>query len=247
MQFRIDDIGASSKQFEQYGKSLFSFRGIPYFYWPLANVGFFKRIWPFKSWGPYQELTVDEWRPILGLLSEKGIVPIIGITACWVDEKSRLIPFPEKFSNEAKLLKQAADNGKIIVANHGLTHCLVGQHLPKRWGSNRSSHREFWPNQPQAYHAEHIQRSQEILEGFFNRRIEIFVPPGNVWSVKTYRALLKTNIRLVISRRYMLDSREPMNKIRFHDDHEGYYPLHDRELKLYGPIWLMKCLSHYSD
>ncbi len=56
--FRIDDIGASTKQFEQYGR------------WKFANFWFLKRIWPFKKWGPYQELTDKEWQEILAVFKK---------------------------------------------------------------------------------------------------------------------------------------------------------------------------------
>ena len=93
--FRIDDIGASTKQFEQYSK----IRG--------GNFWFLKRIWPFKSMGPYSELTASEWETFLNIFSENSIKPIISITASWVDKDSSLTPFPEKFPAESAVLKKA--------------------------------------------------------------------------------------------------------------------------------------------
>lgn len=246
LSFRIDDIGASTKYFDQHGKKLFFWKNIPIFYFPLANFWFLKRILPFKKWAPYEELAPAEWRMFLNIFKKNDIVPIIAVTACWVDEKSRLIPFPEKFPEQAEILKQAFLQGEIVIANHGLTHCVVGKHLPKPFSSNRKFHREFWPSLSQEIHNEHIRRSQEILEDYFGKTIEIFVPPGNIWSKKTYAALKNTGIKKVISMRYMLDSNEPMQDIEFIDDKNGFFNFHDRELKLFGEKWLLDKIEQYS-
>lgn len=243
MRIRIDDIGASSKHFEQHGKKLFTHKGLPYFYFPFANIGFFKRIPPFRRWGIYDELTAQEWEKYLGIFRNFKIKPIIGITATWVERDSTLTPFPEKFPEEAAILKQALQKRDIIVANHGLTHCRVGLHLPRFMGSNRQFHREFWPELDQSVHTEHIQRSQHILEDYFEEPITIFIPPGNVWSKKTYAALKNTSITEVHSHRYMMDSDEPMRRIAFMDDHHGFLLWHDRELKRLGYHWLEKQIS----
>ncbi|MBI5728518.1 MAG: DUF2334 domain-containing protein [Candidatus Magasanikbacteria bacterium] len=236
---RIDDIGASSKHFEQHGRTVFrTRRGTPYFYFPLANVGFFKRTPPFKRWGPYDELTADEWTAALAVFREYDIVPIVAITAAWVDEAGRLISFPEKFPAEAAVLKQAAARSEIIVANHGLTHCVVGRHLPRVWSSNRYYHREFYDWLPQATHDEHVHRAQKVLETYFARPVTHFIPPGNIWSQKTYRALQSTNITQVIANRYMMDSSEPMFGITFVDDRHDFFAFHDREIKIFGMPWL---------
>lgn len=243
MQLRIDDIGASTKYYNQHGKKVFKFREIPFFYFPLANFWFFKRIWPFRKWAKYDELNVSEWKIFLEIFKQNKIQPIISITACWVDKNSDLIPFPLKFPKQANILKRAFLNNDIIIANHGLTHCVVGEHLPKLYSSNRKFHREFWPYLDQAIHTEHISKSQEILETFFNKQINIFVPPGNVWSIKTYQALKKTNINQVISNRYMLDSKEKILYIRFINDSADFINIHDRELKLKGKKWLMEIIQ----
>ncbi len=243
MQYRIDDIGASTKHFEQHGKKLFTYRGIPYFYFPFANIGFFKRIWPFRRWGKYDELTAREWRTFLTIFKEKKIIPIIAITAAWVDERGELTPYPEKFPEAAQVLKQAAKQGEIIIANHGLTHCVVGKHRPLFWHSNRQWHREFLESIPFDQQRDHIIRAQSILESFFEQPIEIFVPPGNQWCRATYLALAGTHIKKVISLRYMNDSTESMRGIEFIDDRHGFFNFHDRELKLYGVNWLLKKIN----
>lgn len=243
LQFRIDDIGACTKQFNQYGKKVFRYREFPYFFFPLANLSFFKRLPPFRRWAVYDELTAHEWKDFLSIFKEHGIIPIIAITAVWVERDNAYTPFPEKFPEEARLLKEAAKNNEIIVANHGLTHCVVGSHLPKFWGSNRRYHREFWGWLPAETHREHIVRSQEILENYFEKPVEILVPPGNVWSIKTYRAMRGTNLKKVLCNRYMVDSNEQLKDVEFVNDRQGFFNFHDRELKLYGKEWLIKKIN----
>lgn len=239
MIFRIDDIGASAKHFEQHGQKWFKIFGKKIIYFPFANFWFFKRVWPFKRWAKYDELIAEEWMVFLDIFDKNNIVPIIAITATWVDENSNLIPFPEKFPEEARILKTAFLSGKIVVANHGLTHCVVGKHMPRFFSSNRKFHREFLPELNQSLHTEHILKSQEILEKFFEKPIEILVPPGNMWSHKTYSALSGTNIKKVMCNTYMLDSKESMQGIEFIKDNENVFAFHDRELKLYGKEWLI--------
>lgn len=232
--FRIDDIGASTKQFEQYGKKWLR---------PFSNFGFLKRVPPFRMWGPYEELSSHEWKTFLQIFREHHIVPLIAITACWVDEKYRLIPFPEKFSEEAAVLKQAANRGEIQIANHGLTHCVVGKHLPRLFTSNRAFHREFLPTLDQEVHTQHIHDSQRILESYFGRPIDTLVPPGNLWSVKTYRAAEGTNIKKIMCASPMADAQIQMQGIEFINDNRGVVRFHDRELRLYGAAWLEKTIE----
>ena len=242
MLFRIDDIGASTKKYNQHGKKLFKWKNTPIFYFPFSNLWFFKRICPFREWAPYDELTKKEWQEFLKIFKENNIQPIIAVTACWVDDKNNLIPFPEKFPEEAAILKEAFLNNKITIANHGLTHCVVGKHLPEFFSSSRKYHREFWPYLDKNIHEEHILKSQKILENFFEKPIKIFVPPGNVWSKKTYQAMKNTNIKKVISNRYMLDCDSSMDDIEFIND-KNDLNFHDRELKLFGVSWLMNKIN----
>ncbi len=242
--FRIDDIGASTKYFNQHGKkwvTLFGKVRIPF---PLANFWFFKRIEPFRGWAKYDELTSREWKIFLDIFEKNKIVPVIAITATWVDKNSRLIPFPEKFPEEARILKEAFLNGKIIIANHGLTHCVVGKHLPRFFSSNREYWREFYSHIEENVHKDHIIKSQKILEDFFEKPIEIFVPPGNIWSIKTYKAFMGTNIKKVMANKYMSDSDVKMENIEFQDDEHDVCVFHDRELKLFGAKWLLIKINH---
>jgi hypothetical protein len=235
MLYRIDDVGAASKRFEQHSRH------------PWANFWFLKTLPGLRGWGPYRELTAEEWRGILLVFEKNNIKPLVAITAAWVERDSSLVPFPKKFPAAAELLKQALHSQLIDVANHGLTHCIVGRHLPKLLESNRSAHREFWPELPEQLHHDHILHSQKILEDFFDARIEKFVPPGNVWSIKTYRALQQSNIKQVIANRYMLDSTAPMLSIEFIDDNNIYIVMHDRDIKISGNKWLARKLNTTSD
>ncbi len=63
--FRIDDIGASTKHFNQHGKRWLRLFGRKVLYVPFADIWFLKRIWPLKGWAAYDELTVQEWREFL--------------------------------------------------------------------------------------------------------------------------------------------------------------------------------------
>jgi len=245
--FRIDDIGASTKIYNQYGRKVFKYGGFPIFYFPLANFGKLKITRPFRQWGCYDELTREEWLSFLKIFDEFKIKPIISVTACWVDGQSNLIPFPKKFPGQARLLREAFLVNKIVIANHGLTHCVIGRHLPRFWGSNKSFHREFWPWLDEDVHKDHILRSQDILENFFGKKIDVFVPPGNVWSIKTYKAIKNTNIRKIISNRYMLDSNIELADVEFVSDKQGFFNFHDRELKLYGEKWLLRKINYFKD
>ena len=233
--FRIDDIGASTKQFEQYSKHKW------------ANFWFLKRMPYLKAWGPYKEVSAKEWTNIIEIFKNNNIKPIIAITATWVEKDSSLTPFPIKFPEEARVLKEASNNNQIEIANHGLTHCIVGKHLPLFKSSNRYFHREFWPELEKSIHKHHIKESQKILEKYFEKPIEIFVPPGNVWSIKTYNSIKETNIKKIISARYMLDSKEALNGVEYIDDNKGYFSFHDRELKMHGINWLRKQIKKYAE
>lgn len=244
--FRIDDIGASTKHYNQHGRKWLKFRGKRVFYLPWANFWFFKRISPFRGWAKYEEITKNQWIEFLKVFKDNGIVPIIAVTACWVEKDGSMTSFPVKFPEQAELLKSAYLNGEIIIANHGLTHCIVGKHLPKFWGSNRSYHREFRPEMPFKWHKDHIEQSQAILESFFEKPIEILVPPGNLWSVKTYEALLGTNIKKIICNSYMCDSLDKMKGIEFIKDDKEFFNFHDRELVLYGIKWLQDRIKEHA-
>ena len=116
---RMDDVGASTKHFEVYSKKMF------------GNFLFLKYLSFFRAWGVYEEISSEMWQEIFQTLEENDAKLTIGVTATWVERDGTLVPFPEKFPLQADLLKAAEEDGIIEIANHGLTHCVVGNHLPK--------------------------------------------------------------------------------------------------------------------
>lgn len=239
---RIDDIGASAKYYNRHIKFRVSILGHDIPLPGILNIGPLRTSRLLGGWAVYDELEPREWDELLNVFEEYSEVPIVSVTACWIDERSVLTPFPKKFPGEAQWLKQRLKEGKVLIANHGLTHCVPGRHMPGLFGSNQTYWREFHSFMDDDYHREHIKRSQEILENFFDEQITLFVPPGNIWCRATYRALAGTNIKKVISSRYMSDSDERMEGIEFISDREGMINIHDRELKLYGSGWLAERL-----
>lgn len=229
---RIDDIGASSKQFEVYSKR---FRG-------LGNIFFFKYLPWFRTWGPYREMTADEWEQVFDILQEFNAKLTVSITACWVERDCALTPLHEKFKKQAEALKKGLEAGLIEIANHGLTHCVVGRHLPRLVLSNRKYHREFWDWLPEELHFQHIEQSQKILQDYFQTKITTFVPPGNVYSKATITAAKQFGIKLINC--YTENKTE--EGIRILGDKQ-VAAFHDRELVLEGVGWLRKLLSEQSD
>jgi peptidoglycan/xylan/chitin deacetylase (PgdA/CDA1 family) len=227
---RIDDIGASTKKFEIYSKKKF------------ANILFFKYLKYFRAWAPYSELTCDEWEQIFEILTNYNAKLTVGVTAAWVEKDNTLVPFPEKYPEQADILKSARESGLIEVANHGLTHCVVGQHLPRMFTSNRKYHREFWDWVPRDIHFEHLEKSQKIFNEWLGKLPTTLIPPGNVYSVDTLNAAEKYGIKRINS--YFNHDTESRVKII---DSNNIDAFHDRELVLYGVKWLKDKIKSYPD
>jgi len=180
---RMDDVGASSKRYEVYS----SFRvglgllGVP------TDWLFIKYLPGLKAWGPYRELNAKDWEILTRLLEQYGTKLTVGVTATWVEDEHRFIPYPEQFPEAAQALKQACDDGLVEIANHGLTHCVAkGNAFKPRWfSSNRSYHREFVTQIDQETQKEHLYRAQQILQDFFVTDVVTFIPPGNQFSLST--------------------------------------------------------------
>ncbi len=219
---RIDDIGASSKRYEVYSK------------WRFGNIWFLKHPRFFGSWAPYSELTADQWRLIFDCLRQFNAKLTVGITACWVDGDGSLIPFVEKFPSQAAVLKTAFEAGLVEIANHGLTHCVIGRHLPRFFCSNRKYHREFWPWLDVRIHFKHMEESQKILRDYFGVQVTTFIPPGNVFSEATVAAAERYGISLI-----NCHLAEPVlsSAVRIVGN-DDVFAFHDRELVLYGIEWL---------
>jgi len=223
---RIDDIGASSKKYEVYSKNR------------LGNIFFLKYLRRYKAWGPYRELTSSDWEDVFGLLEKHNARLTVGITASWVERDGTLVPFPEKYVLEADILKQASNSGLIEIANHGLTHCVVGQHLPKLISSNRKYHREFWDFMPRSTHFEHLEKSQEIFTDWLEKTPTTFVPPGNVYTSTTVDACAKFGIKRINSYR-AVDHQNDIVDIVNEDNVNAF---HDREIVLNGVNWFESLL-----
>ena len=230
---RIDDIGASTKRFEVYSK------------YKYGNFLFFKYLKGLKAWGPYREMTVDQWNEMYKILRRFNAKLTVAVTAGWIERNGNLSPFPHKFSNEAAILKEGLNEGLIEIANHGLTHCVVGKHLPKLFSSNRQYHREFWESLPREIHFDHLKQSQSILQNYFETKITTLIPPGNVFSNDTVEAASSYGIKRINYRK--MENSFIKENIKIIDGNMVYnksIPLdniirfHDREIVMGGVDWL---------
>ena len=223
---RIDDIGASTKRFEVYSKRKF------------GNFLFLKYLNGFKAWGPYREMIVSEWIEIFNILRECSAKLTVGITAAWVERNGDYIPFPEKYPDEADVLKDGLDEGLLEIANHGLTHCVVRKHLPRAFSSNRRFHREFWDWIPREDHFAHLEQSQEILQSYFETEITTLIPPGNVISQDTVDAAKENGIKRI----NCLTDQSSNGEVSIIGN-EYIIDFHDREIVLEGVEWLFNKLE----
>jgi peptidoglycan/xylan/chitin deacetylase (PgdA/CDA1 family) len=227
---RMDDVGASTKKYEVYSKN------------PLGNFLFLKYLPLFRAWGPYRELYSSEWEQICGLLAEYSAKLTVGITASWVEPSGELIPFPEKFPRQAEIIKKGVASGLLEVANHGLTHCVVGSQLPRLFSSNRNFHREFWDWIPREVHFAHLKKSQEIFFDWLGKRPTMLIPPGNIYSADTVEAADEYGIRKINS--YININHDFLVKVIDSEEIEAF---HDREVVLDGLDWLDNKLKQYKD
>jgi peptidoglycan/xylan/chitin deacetylase (PgdA/CDA1 family) len=242
--FRMDDVGAASKKWEVYGKGyldcvFFKLR-LPL----VTNFLFMKYLPMFKSWGPYDELTAGQWTEILDILRESDSSMTVGITAGWVEKDGTIIPFPEKFPEQAKVIRQGLREGLLDIANHGLTHCVVGKHLPRWFSSNRTYHREFWSWIPFDTQREHIERSQKILTDFFGAEIRTFIPPGNIWTDDTEKFAFKNELRYLSSDQRITPDGKKSNGITYVSN--NVFTFHDREPSLHGTEWFKKTIKGFT-
>lgn len=214
--FRMDDVGASTKQFEVYSKFFF------------GNILFLKYLPPFKAWGPYEELSQAIWEEIINLLIKTNSKMTVAITASWVDENNKLTSFPQKFPKQAIILKKALQSGLVEIANHGLTHCVVGKHLPRLFTSNRKYHREFYDFLSEEQIKYHLNKSQKILEDYFETKIVTFTSPGNVYTKFTKDLAQKLGLKYLSSK-----------------NDKNVFAFHDRDIVLNGVKWLEEIILKY--
>lgn len=197
---RIDDFGASTKKFEVYGKTRLKFNEytlpipIPK---QLTNFLFFKKFKYWKGWGPYEELSPEQIERMIVFCKENKLKFSLAITAGWVDKYSKIIPFNKKFPKQLNILKRGVECGVFEILSHGLTHCIVGKHLPKNFSSNRKYHREFYDFLPKSIIERGVNESKQILEESFEKEINILVPPGNMFGEKTIEACVKFNYKAI--------------------------------------------------
>lgn len=163
---RVDDLGASSKRYAIWSHSRY------------ANATFLKRLPPWKAAGPYREMQPWELDMLLGFVDRFRARVTLAITACWVERDGTLVPYPEKFPRQAEIIKAAVAKGLAEVANHGLTHCREGEHLPRWFHGNREAHREFGEWTGFAGACQRLLRAQSIFQEWLGRMPKILVPPG---------------------------------------------------------------------
>ena len=112
---RIDDFGASSKEFEIYTKKFGRFGN-------YIGLHHFKK---YRAWAKYQELETHELKTFINLLSNANCKATLGITASWQLKDGTLVSYPDKFPDNVALIKEVIDADLIEIANHGLTHCVT--------------------------------------------------------------------------------------------------------------------------
>lgn len=236
---RMDDVGASTKVYNQHGKVYWKLFGknIPLTF--FANWLFLKRVPPFKRWGVYNEISPKQWQEIFIILRSNNAKLTVAVTACWVVSEYEIIPFDEIYPDQAAVLREGIEEGLIEVANHGLTHCVVKDNLfrPRLFSSNRIYHREFWDWLPDSYHKEHIDRSQEILTRIFKKEIVTFVPPGNIWTEVTEQAAGKAGIKYLSSKEKIAPTGKERNGLKYVGS-SVVVDFHDREIDIMGPIFV---------
>ena len=235
---RMDDVGAASKRHEIYGRTRFNLGPlrVPF----PGNWLWLKYIPPIKRWGPYRELSANEWYGILEVLAESRARMTVAITATWVEADGTLTPFPRKFPEAARAIHDGVAAGLLEVANHGLTHCLLTDRAfrPRLFKGNRSYHREFYDFVPPEEQEANIARAQVILSESFACPIVTLVPPGNLLQPVTAEIARRHGVRY-------LSYRAPTSR-------DGVLPVvgnecglvfHDRDVVLGGLLWLRARLA----
>lgn len=231
---RLDDVGAASKRHEIYGMTR-----IPVGRWSVpfpGNFLFLKYVPPIRRWGSYRELRAAEWERMLIALEAAGSRMTVAVTAGWVERDGRIVPFPTKFPDAAAMLREGVRAGRLEIANHGYTHCLLagGAFRPKLFSGNRQFHREFYDWLPETIHRDHLRRAQTILQEFFVQRVLTLVPPGSLLSPKTISAAVETGLRYLSCR-----NAQAWNGMRgltaAHDSRVT--AIHDRDVVRSGVEW----------
>lgn len=235
---RMDDVGAASKRHEVYGLTRISVGSLR-FPFP-GNLLWLKYVPPIRRWGPYRELAAPEWYAILEVLTRARARMTVGITAAWVEDDGTLTPFPQKFPDAARAIREGVDAGLLEVANHGLTHCLLADRAFRRrlFSGNRPFHREFYDFLPSEVQEANIRRAQAILSDAFATEIVTLVPPGNLLQPITVELARRHGVRF-------LSCRAPTTRdgiLPIVGDDRGW-TFHDRDVVLGSVGWLRSRLE----
>ena len=232
---RLDDVGASTKRYEVYSNHSWRLGRVRF----SGNWLFLKYLPPFKRWGPYREMTAKEWLKIFDILQRYDARLTVGVTAAWARSENEWVPFPEKFPEEGAVLKDGVERGLIEIANHGLTHCVLEGNAfkPKLLSGNRRYHREFWDWVPAEVQEDHVLRSQEILQTFFQTEVVTFVPPGNVFTDATVEIAQRHGLRYISCR----TPRRAHGDVAIIGD-EQVLAFHDRDIVFKGVEWLRRLI-----
>lgn len=235
---RMDDVGASSKKYEIYSNRQWKAG-------PLRISGnwlFLKYLPSVRAWGPYRELGSIEWEEILALLQKYKAKLTVAVTATWVASMEKIKPFPLAFPRQAEIIKDAAKEKVLEVANHGLTHSVVEGNAfrPRLFDGNREFHREFGPGVPASVQADHIARSQDILQSWLGMKVVSFVPPGNQFTEKTLELAAKHGLKYVSCNTPARLGYTPM--VLGNKDTVAF---HDRDIVLGTKNWLEDLLAEH--
>ena len=105
---RIDDVGASSKRYEIYGKNSIKINKRYYRFAPsfLTNFLFIKRLPFISGWGIYKEMNKTQWENTLNFLQKNKIVLNIAVTACWVEKDGSLTRFNNRFPEATEIINE---------------------------------------------------------------------------------------------------------------------------------------------
>lgn len=235
---RMDDVGAASKRHEVYGLTRIAIGSVrlPF----PGNLLWLKYVPPIKRWGPYRELSAPDWYGILDALAAAGARMTVGVTASWVEDDGTLTPFPRKFPDAARAIREGVDAGLLEVANHGLTHCLLTDRAfrPRLFSGNRPFHREFYDFLPGEAQETNIRRAQAILSDAFGAAIVTLVPPGNLFQPVTMEVARRHGVRF-------LSCRAPSTRagiLPVIGDDQGW-TFHDRDVVRGGVGWLRSRLQ----
>ncbi len=218
---RIDDFFSNTRLFNQHAKTrkinVFLLKKIPILF--FANWLFIKRTKILKGWAPFPEISPKKLLEISNLLQKFDCSATLAITATFLDENSKFIPFFEKYPEQSKIIKDGVRKKIFHIANHGLTHCVVNKkkYLPKLFSSNRKYHREFYNWIPYSIKEDHIIKSNKLLEKYFNIKIDTFVPPGNVWCKDTEEILIKEGIKIILTDKKNINSNKQELKVINYD------------------------------